>query len=111
MSDTSEEYNNFPNYQTWCVATRINDDKQLHAYWLGEAQIVWDIIPAGRSRDDKAAAILSSTLQTEIEGEKPEIGPSMYGDMLDRALSRVDWERVAWDLVQEVDKFSEKGAI
>ena len=79
MSWTSEIYNGWANYETWAAYTWLTNDELSYNEVLG-----W--IDDGQTEDE-----LVRNLQDLLEAGKPEVEPSMYADLLDKAMSRINY--------------------
>jgi hypothetical protein len=89
-------YNGYTNYETWTVALWIDNDEGLQSQWLQQAQDCIDTCDA-----DGAVASLAIALRDEIkDGEMvPDLGATMWADLLGAALSEVDWHDIAENLI------------
>lgn len=76
-------YNGWSNYETWCVALWIDNEEsmQSEAHEMGE-----------RAIDPHR---LADALKNWIEEMQPDLGASMWADMLGAAMSEVDWREIA----------------
>lgn len=96
-------YNGWTNYETWNVALWMdNDDSE---YWNEQAQGVWDESEKDTtfSREERAALDLAETIKSAYEENTPTVtGP--YADLLNAALSEVNWYEIAQHFIAEVDK-------
>lgn len=100
----NEGYNGWSNYQTWAVNLWIGNDEGTYNYWREQAANVWenaepykDIIP----KIDVAKRDLADLLKNEISDSAPDLGASMYSDLLNSALSDVDWYEIAGHMIDE----------
>lgn len=89
MSNETKTYNGWTNYETWCVHLWLTNEEGSYRYWREEA---------GRHlRDDREDARYS--LGRQLKGELEEASPleeaSLFSDLLNAALSEVDWHEVA----------------
>ena len=117
MSETCEkcgqatEYNGWPNYETWAVKLWIDNDQGNQEYWIEQAQRARreapkeDLVLCGVTTAEKAArGNLGRQLKDELEEEAPDLGASMYADLLGAALGSVDWWRIAEALLEDLDE-------
>ncbi len=104
-------YNGWSNYETWNVALWINNDQGAYntvEEWAAKAwEEAADPPPdAPRvDRDRRAVHTLADQIKALVEEGNPLASDaSMYSDMLSTAMSSVDWDEVATNWVEEVDK-------
>jgi hypothetical protein len=110
MSDEAKRYNGYANYETWCVTLWLENDQGSVEYWRDEARRhrkeaprceqvqegLWTAQQAERFR-------LADQLKESFEDFHPFRGehlakpkdPDVYSELLDAALSEVDWHEVA----------------
>jgi hypothetical protein len=113
MSDKT--YNGWTNYETWCVGVWIDNDEPIYREVTALAQETWDE-SGGLSayakftgneifdREQKATYTLSDALKKKFEDEKPEMGATVWADLLDCALDEVNWKELAEHFLENVDK-------
>ncbi len=105
---TSETYNGYANYETWNVALWLSNDERTYRYWRGaaeeekrEAATCRQVREGIWSEEEAPKYRLAERLKEEVEGEAPELEPSLYSDLLNAALSEVDWHEVADGFLEE----------
>ena len=76
-------YNGWKNYETWNVALWIDNEE-------GSYEERKDIAQRARSVGGYA-----QMLQEWVEDMAPDLGASMFADLLGAALSEVDWHEIA----------------
>jgi len=91
------DYNGWQNYETWAVNLWLENDQGTYEYWREMAREVW--------RDAEATDILTRVqvarhgfamrLKDEIEETHPCPDAGLYTDLLNAALSEVNWHEVA----------------
>lgn len=101
----AELYNGWANYETWNVALWMGEDGN---YWAEIAQEVWDDAEADRSftREERATLTLSDRLKDSHEENTPSV-TGVYADLLNAALSEVNWYEIAEHYIADVDKEEE----
>jgi hypothetical protein len=91
----AEKYNGWTNYETFNVALWLGNDQGSEEEWSRRADECWAANEADGSftREERAALELADCLKEEIvDGEfAPDLGASMYADLLGAALSEVSW--------------------
>ena len=88
-----EKYNGYSSYETWLVATWINNDQANIDYWMDVAKHQYN------SAEDQKEAIISfgEYMKEYYEDRMPEsddIG-GFWSDMLHAALCSVGWHELA----------------
>lgn len=101
---SEKAYNGWTNYETWNVALWLDNDQGTYTYWREVAQECWDDAAPGEDRDDEAASALRDRLKDEIEESAPDLGASVWSDLLSAAMSEVNWQEIAESWIAEVDK-------
>ena len=112
---TRNEYNGWANYETWCVNLWIDDDADSQTQWRNRAQAAYDAADApsanarltGRepfTRDEKAVLALEKQLKAHFESESPLDDANVWADLLNAALSEVNWHEIAQGIVEGVSK-------
>ena len=92
-------YNGWSNYETWNVKLWMDNEESSYRYWNETANQL------GRhcSDKDKAVGKLSTYLKDHYEEYKPDLGASVWSDLLGAALSEVDWYEIAESLLEDVE--------
>lgn len=90
-------YNGWRNYETWLTNLWLNNDQGTYTYWRKETRLFWHSqkhIPVDM-RWKITRVILAHCLKDVIEkyGRRPEVG--LYSELLNAALSAIDWYEVA----------------
>lgn len=100
-------YNGFKNYETWVVALWLDQDE---TYWSEYAQSCYDnsfddldyLDECNRSNAamDDARYHLSALLKEQHESMAGEIEGAVFSDLLNGALSEVNWDEIATGLLK-----------
>ncbi len=86
-------YNGWLNYETWAVNLWLTNEQGTYQYWREVAREVWqdaediNLLP----REQVAWNRLAERLKDEITEHNPCPQACLYADLLDAALSEVDW--------------------
>jgi len=91
-------YNGWINYETWAVALWLDNDPASYHYWREQVErhrqgahddssVKRGIIPAELA----ARCNLANHLKEEVSNASPLQEASIYADLLNAALSDVDW--------------------
>ena len=107
--NAEKTYNGWTNYETWNVKLWMDNDQGSYEYWREQAQEAYSRGyringPLGDSftREEKAAYALAQQLKDEIEESAPDLGASMFADLLGAALSEVNWHEIATSMIEDV---------
>ncbi len=111
MSD-DKKYNGWTNYETWAVKLWIDNEQGSVEYWEEQAQDAYDKASADKSftREERAALNLREILKDEYDESEQNLldnakaGASIWADLLNAALSEVNWYEIAQSLIEEVEK-------
>ena len=92
----AEGYNGWSNYETWAVALWIDNEEPSYRYWREAA--AW-----AKQRGSKQTAViaLANRLKDELSEQAPDLGASMWADLLNAALGEVDWDEIAQNMIEE----------
>jgi hypothetical protein len=103
----SDEYNGWPNYETWAVKVWLDNDEGSQAYWQEQASRYGKAAPFAPTVDDGtytaedwARIGLADMLRDELDEAMPEVN-GMWADLLNSAFRRVDWNEIARVLLSE----------
>jgi hypothetical protein len=96
-SKEAEKYNGWTNYETWVVCLWLDNEESSYRYWRAEAE---------RHRQDadepnEAVNNFAAQLKDELEEATPTDAPNVYSDLLNAALSAVNWHEIAEHLLVE----------
>ena len=84
----NDEYQGRQNFETWAVNLWINNDKNTYRYWL-------------KASDEMTSIQLAVRLKDEITQQQPLKESSMYADILQNAISKVNWREIAEALQED----------
>lgn len=104
-------YNGWTNYETWAVKLWMDNDYGSYRYWESEAQDAWDGAEADGTftRKERAAIDLADRLKDQWEEGNPLSGQaSAYSDLLNAALSEVNWDEIARNMLEEYEEEPEE---
>jgi hypothetical protein len=106
---TKKEYNGWTNYETWLVNLWMDNEQGSQSYWAETAQEFYNEALSDRTftRDERATIDLSDRLKDEFEEAQPEV-TGLWADMINAAMSEVDWYEIAEHLISDVDKETEE---
>ena len=105
-------YNGYTNYETWNVALWIDNEEGLYNERVERVQAAFDDVDEEdiAEKSSQARYNLADTLKEWVESMQPDLGGTMWGDLLSAALSEVDWSELADNWLSEVDGYESKAA-
>lgn len=88
----------------------LDNDEPRYRYWRSvakqmqtfatDSRYLWD---DGLSREEAARCELADRLKAAAEDKCPELGPTVYADLLQAAFSQVDWHCIADEMLAELE--------
>ena len=81
------KYNGWANYETWAVKLWLRSSRSSRSYWTERARELHG--------SHTAVDLLSDQLKDKLIDASPLQEPSVYADLLNAALSKVDWYELA----------------
>jgi hypothetical protein len=99
-------YNGYTNYETWAVSLWIDNDEGLQTLWTERAQGAYDDAD-GDTHEEKvenAQNTLREHLKDDFEETMPDLGPSLWADLLNAAMSEVNWHEIAGNMLENVEQ-------
>ncbi len=107
-----KEYNGWTNYETWCVNLWMDNEQGSQAYWSDRAQEYYDNTNSDDTAEDRknsATYDLANEIKDQHEDFMPELGCSVYSDLMAAALSEVNWYEIASHLIEQVLSEAQSG--
>jgi hypothetical protein len=104
-------YNGWTNYETWAVKLWLDNDEGTYNYWRETAIECWRNPTRNQfinSREDRARITLAERLKDELDNDMPEsindaVNGTMYADLLNAAMSEVNWREIAESMLGDID--------
>ena len=93
-------YNGWKNYETWATKLWMDCTYGECIYWRESAQELAN--QHGPESEDKGRYELAEMMKEIYEDSIPDLGTNIYSDLLDYALSRVDWYEIAENYYSDV---------
>jgi hypothetical protein len=111
MKNMAEDkrYNGWTNYETWLVKLWMDNDQGSDEYWRERAQEAWNDATPGsyewQTREEEAVSALADEIKEQHEESVESCGVTgVLSDLLNAALSEVNWREIARAYLDEVDK-------
>jgi hypothetical protein len=107
MTTSQQTYNGWTNYETWNVALWLSNDEGTYNYTRERADEIkasaseHHNVPSIWTEDEAARFELADWLKEYVEESAPDLGASMFADLLNAALSDVDWAEIAENILGE----------
>jgi hypothetical protein len=106
---THKEYNGWTNYETWLVKLWMDNEEGSSSFWNDVAQTAYNNEEADATftREENAALALADSLKEQHEEVIEEAGVPQNGfiaDLLNAAMSEVNWHEIATSLLDDVEK-------
>lgn len=90
-------YNGWSNYETWAVKL-----------WLDNAQGTAEDMEALARSNNGDEYRMSQAVKSYVEDMMPDLGASMFADLLNASLSEVDWYEIAESYLEDYDEEEEE---
>lgn len=103
------QYNGYPNYETWTVSLWMDNDRSSCDHYRALAQAVSEQKRVANTdhltKSQADAVLLAQLLKDDFTDASPlSDAVTVYSDLLDAALSEVDWCWIARSLVEETEE-------
>jgi hypothetical protein len=97
MTKDEEGYNGWTNYETWAVKLWMDNDEGSYRLFkeMAENHVI-------EFEKDAAPWRLADAIKDEISCSAPDLGASMYADLLGSALDNVNWREIAESLIEDL---------
>ena len=103
-------YNGWRNYETWLTNLWLSNDQGSYEYWREQAREACRHAKATDflTREQVARRNLAEQLKDEVEECSPCLDAGLYSDLLNAALSDIDWREVAEAFLEDITDESEE---
>lgn len=90
-------YQGWKNYETWAVALWLGNEEGSYRYWEEVSQECLDEAEATEysTRAEEARIELAVRLTNELGDAMPDLGATLWSDLLRAGFSEVDWNEIA----------------
>ncbi len=101
MSTTQETYEGWTNYETWAVKLWIDNDQDSYKQWTSLARIALRTHGAKDAPRHMAVELEGWHKDERPSGFMPQLNGTVYSDLLNHALDRVNWHEIAEAMIEE----------
>ena len=105
--EAAKKHNRYATYETWAVCLWLEKDKESQDHWTEaakeareEAAQCWQVRVQIWEPLRAPIYLLANRLEEEVTKRLPDSGPSLYSDLVNLALLKVDWHEVAEALLE-----------
>lgn len=102
-------YNGWTNYETWAVKLWIDNEELSYRYWTMVSREVWessDDRAAYLSRSESARMQLSDRLKSYHEDSMPDLGATVWADLLRAGFDSVNWREIANSMLEDMPGYA-----
>lgn len=102
-------YNGWSNYETWEFALWFDNDEALYDERVRVGQSIFEEAePDGCiTKSDRARIDFSDWLKEWAEENAPDLGASLWSDLLSAAISEIDFREIADSWLSEIDGYEQ----
>lgn len=105
------DYNGWKNYETWAYKLWLDNERASYELWAKHTERIWQKSKKTEiwTRRQTATFELEQTLEAWAEENAPDLGASVWADLLGAAMSEIDWREIAENLLSEHFEVNEHG--
>lgn len=99
-------YNGWTNYETWVTKLWMDNHRPTTQFWKDVTFGIWNTAQSNThtTRSEYARHELAETLKEECDYQVPDL-PGPFMDLLNAALSEIDWIEIADSLLEEQEGY------
>jgi len=100
-----KRYNGWTNYETWAVKLWIDNEEPSYSYWREQAEN-WQRVPEHYAHDQSPRPpmhSLGAQLKDEFFNMAPDLGTTVWADLLTAALAEVNWDEIAKSMLEDLE--------
>ena len=102
MTD-EQGYNGWKNYETWAVALWIDNEEWSYNETRSQAQVFTED-PEDERNGRTVEGVYADWLKEYVEETMPDLGASLWSDLLNAAFGEVDWYEIAENYLSEIEE-------
>lgn len=101
-----KDYNGWTNYETWNFKLWLDNDQASYNYWRDNTRQILDTAISSEyfTARDNAIKDLAEMLQAHAEEEAPDWGASTYADLLNAAISEINFYEIAKSMINAYEE-------
>lgn len=107
-ANLERKYNGWANYETWVCKLWMDNEQNSYLYWaeaareaVQESDSSLQVRRGIWSPNDAPQIQLANRLKQEVTDAAPDLGASLYADLLFAGLSEIDWFEIADALLDD----------
>ena len=107
-------YQGWTNYETWNVALWLDNDQWSHEWARDLAQGIWEHADDTKhphwTTSQHARFDMADALKEHFEDSRPDLGCTVWSDLLSAALAEVEWVEIAEHYLSDIDGYESEAA-
>ncbi len=104
----TKTFNGWANYETWACKLWMDNEQASYLSWadaareaVDDASVVLQVRRGLWTHDEAPRILLADRLKREITDAAPDLGNSLYADLLQSGISEIDWYEIADALLND----------
>lgn len=100
------KYNGWTNHETWTVNLWMDNEADTQAYWSKLAVDFYNDATPGpyMTKSQQAASDLARYMHDEFTDAMPDMGCTVWTDLLSASMGAVEWFEIASSWIEKVEK-------
>ncbi len=107
-ADVPSRYQGWANYETWTARLWLDNCERSYRHWRQVTQSVLEValksdeVAKGYwSAEEAPRILLANRLNEDLRNRAPDLGATMYADLLNSAFDDIDWLEIADSLLED----------